>query len=94
MRGLYKLLLHKYYVDEIYGAVIVSPLLWVSRNVLWHTVDERVLDGAVNGTGSAAKSAGGQLRRLQSGNARSYATWVVIGAVAVTTLFIWTMVRQ
>lgn len=94
MRGPYKLLLHKYYVDEIYGAVIVSPLLWISRNVLWHTVDERVLDGMVNGTGSAARAAGGQLRRLQSGNARSYATWVVIGAVAVLTLFIWTMVRQ
>ena len=88
------MLLHKYYVDELYGTVLIQPLIWISRNVLWHGADERVIDGAVNGSASVARSAGGQLRRLQSGNARSYATWVVIGAVAVTTLFIWTMVRQ
>src|SRR6202023_426790 len=41
MRGLYSLLLHKYYVDETYAALIVKPLLWISTNVLWQTVDAR-----------------------------------------------------
>ena len=41
---------NKYYVDEIYAALIVRPLLWISTNVLWHVVDEGLIDGTVNGT--------------------------------------------
>jgi NADH-quinone oxidoreductase subunit L len=95
MHGLYTLLLNKYYVDEIYLALIVRPLLWVSTNVLWHTVDEKVIDGAVNGVASSARGIGGEVRQIQSGNPRSYATWVVIGAVGVTVLVlgVWGMVR-
>jgi NADH-quinone oxidoreductase subunit L len=95
VHGLYILLLNKYYVDEIYLAVIIRPLLWISTNVLWHTVDEALIDGTVNGTARSAREIGQQVRRLQSGNARSYATWVVIGAVCVTVLVlgVWGMVR-
>jgi len=95
MHGLYTLLLNKYYVDEIYAAAIVRPLLWVSTNVLWHTVDEGLIDGTVNGSARLAREAGGKLRELQSGNARSYASWVVVGAVGVTALLlgIWMKVR-
>jgi NADH-quinone oxidoreductase subunit L len=88
LHGPYTLLLNKYYVDEIYLALIVRPLLWVSTNVLWHVVDERVIDGTVNGAATAARGAGGQLSGLQSGNARSYATWVVFGAVGFTVLLL------
>jgi NADH-quinone oxidoreductase subunit L len=88
MRGLYTLVLNKYYVDEIYAAVIVRPLLWVSTNVLWHTVDEGIIDGTVNGSARLAREAGGKLRELQSGNARSYASWVVVGAIGVTALLL------
>jgi NADH-quinone oxidoreductase subunit L len=95
MHGLYTLLLNKYYVDEIYLAVIVRPLLWISTNIFWHTVDEKVIDGAVNGVATGARELGGELRQIQSGNPRSYATWVVIGAVGVTVLVlgVWGMVR-
>jgi NADH-quinone oxidoreductase subunit L len=95
LHGPYTLLLNKYYVDEIYLALIVRPLLWISTNVLWHAVDEGIIDGTVNGTARVARGAGGQLRKLQSGNARSYATWVVIGAVGMTVLVLglWRMVR-
>jgi NADH-quinone oxidoreductase subunit L len=95
MYGLYTLVLHKYYVDEIYAAVIIRPLLWISTNVLWHTVDEGVIDGTVNGSARLARETGGKLRELQSGNARSYASWVVVGAVGVTALLlgIWMKVR-
>ena len=88
MYALYSLVLHKYYVDEIYAAIIVQPLLWISTNVLWHTVDEGLIDGTVNGSARLAREAGGQLRELQSGNARSYASWVVVGAVGVTALLL------
>jgi NADH-quinone oxidoreductase subunit L len=95
MHGLYTLLLNKYYVDEVYGMLFIRPFLWISTNVLWHVVDERVIDGTVNGVAHVAREAGGQARELQSGNARSYATWVVIGAVGFTVLMLgfWGMVR-
>jgi NADH-quinone oxidoreductase subunit L len=88
VHGLYTLLLNKYYVDEIYAALIVRPLLWISTNVLWHVVDEGVIDGVVNGSARVARESGGQLRKLQSGNTRSYATWVVVGAVGFAALLI------
>jgi len=90
----YTLLLNKYYGDEIYLALIVRPLLWVSTNVLWHVVDEGMIDGTVNGAAHVARGAGGELRKLQSGNARSYATWVVIGAVGVTVLLLGIWIRM
>jgi NADH-quinone oxidoreductase subunit L len=95
MHGLYELLLNKYWVDELYAATIVRPLLWISTNVLWHTVDEGIIDGTVNGSARVAREAGGKLRELQSGNARSYASWVVIGAVsfAAILLGVWMKVR-
>jgi NADH-quinone oxidoreductase subunit L len=86
--GLYTLVYNKYYVDEIYGALIVTPLMWFSTHVLWHVVDEGMIDGTVNGTADVAQAAGGQARQLQSGNARSYATWVIIGAVGFTALLL------
>ena len=88
VHGLYKLLLDKYYVDEIYATVIIRPFLWISTNVLWHVVDERVIDGTVNGVASVAREVGGQARELQSGNARTYATWVVIGALGFSVLML------
>jgi NADH-quinone oxidoreductase subunit L len=95
VRGLYTLVLHKYYIDELYNAVIVQPLLWISTNVLWHVIDEGAIDGTVNGIGRGMRESGAHVRQIQSGNARSYATWVVIGAVGVTVLMlgIWGMVR-
>ena len=95
MHGIYTLLLNKYYVDEAYATLFIRPFLWISTNVLWHVVDERVIDGTVNGVADVAREAGGQARELQSGNARSYAAWVVIGAVGFTVLMlgVWGMVR-
>ena len=95
VRGLYTLVLHKYYIDELYNTVIVQPLLWISTNVLWRVIDEGAIDGTVNGIGRGMRESGAHMRQIQSGNARSYATWVVIGAVGVTVLMlgIWEMVR-
>ena len=80
--GVYKLLLNKYFVDEIYGAGVVHPLVDGSRAVLWRGADVAVIDGSVNGMGTFARGVGGVLRRLQSGNIRSYAAWVLAGSVA------------
>jgi NADH-quinone oxidoreductase subunit L len=79
--GLYKLVYNKYFVDEFYDAAVVHPVVTGSETVLWHGVDQGIIDATVNGVGSQSRSIGGVLKLLQSGNIRSYATWVVIGAV-------------
>jgi len=94
INGLYLLVLNKYYVDEGYDRLLVKPLLWVSRHVLWLVVDQKLIDGAVNGAGGASQAVGGQLRRMQSGNLRSYAAWVAAGAAAVVAFMIWRGVHQ
>ena len=88
LHGPYVVLYNKYYIDEIYNALFVAPLLFISKYILWHVIDEGIIDGIVNGSASAARGAGGKLRELQSGNARSYATWVVAGAVCVAVLLL------
>ncbi len=93
LRGAYTTLLNKYYVDEFYAAVIVRPLVWISRNVLWQGVDAAGIDGAVNGVADGATALGDRLRRVQSGNTRSYAVWVVIGALLVIFVIFWPLLK-
>jgi len=81
--GLYRAVYNKWYVDEIYDAAVVNPLVEGSRTVLWKGVDAGAIDGSVNGVGSAARSVGSVLRLMQSGNIRSYATWILFGGVMV-----------
>ncbi len=55
-RGLGRLLWNKWYVDELYDAIVVRPVMWLSREVLWKVVDVRVVDGLlVNGTAAASR---------------------------------------
>jgi NADH-quinone oxidoreductase subunit L len=89
MHGLYMMVLHKYYVDEGYGAIFIKPLLALSTVVLWRGIDQGVIDGLVNGAGTASKGIGNELRQMQSGNIRSYAAWVAIGGAAVIAYMVW-----
>ncbi len=79
--GIYTLVYNKYFVDELYDGTVVRPLMEGSRAVLWHGLDQGVIDGAVNGAGTGSRSIGGILKHIQSGNIRTYATWVVVGSV-------------
>ncbi|HUQ95617.1 MAG TPA: NADH-quinone oxidoreductase subunit L [Bryobacteraceae bacterium] len=79
----YRLVYHKYLVDELYGAAVVRPLYNGSRSFLWRVMDAGVIDGVVNGTATVARAAGGVLRLMQSGNIRSYAAWVTVGCVVI-----------
>ncbi len=83
MNGFYTLVYNKYYVDEIYNAVVVQPLVAISRTVLWRGVDAGLIDGTVNGVGTRSRGIGSILRLLQSGNIRTYAAWVVLGSIVV-----------
>jgi len=89
MHGIYMMVLHKYYVDEGYGAIFIKPLLALSTVVLWRGVDQGVIDGLVNGAGAASRGVGHELRQMQSGNIRSYAAWVALGGAAIVAYMIW-----
>ncbi len=80
---MYRLVLNKFYVDELYNAIVVRPVVQGSRTLLWRGIDVGVIDGAANGIGNRACGIGGVLRLVQSGNIRSYAAWVAFGAVIV-----------
>jgi NADH-quinone oxidoreductase subunit L len=82
-RPVYTLLYNKYFIDEAYDSAIVNPTIDGSRSLLWRTIDAGAIDGAVNGVGKTARSIGNVLRHLQSGYIRSYAGWVVAGAILV-----------
>ena len=85
----YKLLSGKYFIDELYAAVIVRPMVWMSDKILWHVIDEGMIDGAVNGVATVSRESGDRLRRVNSGNVRSYATWIVVGVLVFTSLLLW-----
>jgi NADH-quinone oxidoreductase subunit L len=86
--ALYRLVENKFYVDEIYSAVIITPLLMFTRLILGGLIDS----GLVNGSGSLAAATTRGLstvtRRIQSGNIRSYAGWLALGAAAVLVVMI------
>jgi NADH-quinone oxidoreductase subunit L len=83
IHGLYTLVLNKYWVDEIYGALIVTPLLLVSRYLLKGLIDSGIIGGATYGSGYTAQGFGAIVQRVQSGNIRSYAGWLALGAAVV-----------
>ncbi|MDE3187742.1 MAG: NADH-quinone oxidoreductase subunit L, partial [Acidobacteriota bacterium] len=90
----YKLLLNKYFVDEIYGYTVVKPLLVFSRFVLEWVVDIAVLGGLAWLLAGIATLGGAILQRWQSGNLRSYAAWLALGAAALLLFVLvpWTTV--
>ena len=87
--GIHRLLLNKYYVDEIYDAAIVQPITRTSDRALWRVVDAGLIDGAVNGAGSFVNGAGAILRRLQTGSMRAYALSVFVGVVLILGYYVW-----
>jgi NADH-quinone oxidoreductase subunit L len=87
--GLHRLLLNKYYVDEIYDAGVVQPIRIASEEGLWKVVDARVIDGAVNGAGEIVGGSSELLRRLQTGSVRAYAASLFVGVVLILGYYLW-----
>jgi NADH-quinone oxidoreductase subunit L len=87
--GLHRLLLRKYYVDEIYDAGLVQPIRIVSEQVLWKGVDVGLIDGAVNGAGVTVRGASGLLRLIQTGSIRAYAASLMVGTLLILGYLLW-----
>jgi len=87
--GLYDAVRDKYYVDELYDAAVVRPLVALSTAVFWRGVDVGMIDGTVNSAAQGARELSDGARRMQSGNIRSYAGWIATGAAAVMAYMLW-----
>jgi NADH-quinone oxidoreductase subunit L len=88
VKPLYSLLENKYWVDEIYGALIVTPLLMFTRLVLAGFVEAGLVNGSGSLAGATTRGLSTVTRRVQSGNIRSYAGWLALGAAAVLVVMI------
>ncbi len=86
---IHRLLLNKYYVDEIYDATIVQPIRVASQEGLWRGFDVKIIDGAVNGAAAIVNSSATVLRRLQTGSVKTYAGSVFVGVVAILAYYLW-----
>ncbi len=84
--GLHRLLVNKYWIDEIYEALLGRPLTWLSEKVFLGFGDRFLLDGSLNGLARLAQRTAGVFSRVQTGNLHLYALFVLAGAVAALAL--------
>jgi NADH-quinone oxidoreductase subunit L len=82
-----KVLSNKYYVDELYGLVIVDPLKKLSA-FAGGVIDKLVVDGAVNGLGRGVRAVGATLRAVQTGDIQTYGL-LMLGGLLAAILFIY-----
>jgi NADH-quinone oxidoreductase subunit L len=78
---LHKLLSGKYYIDELYEAVLGRPLKWVSERVFLRIGDRFLIDGSLDGLAALALRGAGRLSKMQTGNLHLYAFLVLAGIV-------------
>ncbi len=86
-RGLYTLLVNKYYVDQIYDTVFAQGGRWVA-NAFWQVGDQSLIDGAANGLARLFGAIGHGLRQLETGYARRYALAMLVGIVIVIAVLV------
>ncbi|WP_426490314.1 NADH-quinone oxidoreductase subunit L [Hymenobacter sp. 102] len=79
------LIYHKYYIDELYNALFVRPIMWLSRG-LFRYVENGIIDPIVNGFGRLTMGGGQLLRYVQTGSVETYLILMVVGIVLVMAL--------
>jgi NADH-quinone oxidoreductase subunit L len=87
---IFRTLLNKYYVDELYDTVVVDPMVKISNDILWKAMDVTIIDGSVNGSAKIIDAIGQVFRKIQTGVAQSYAVVFIGGILFVIT---WLLVR-
>ena len=87
MKPVYELLVGKYWIDELYDAVVVRPYVALS-NLLWRIVDQMMIDGAVNGVATTVLVNGQLWRYVQDGNVQHYALVFLGGAIALLSYYL------
>ena len=76
---IYSTLWNKYYVDEVYDATVINPIVNSSRSFLWKIFDNKIIDGLVNGLARSVGDVSTLIRKMQTGIVQSYALVMMIG---------------
>jgi NADH-quinone oxidoreductase subunit L len=87
LAGVYRVLLNKYWVDELYDATVVRPTLALS-NWFWRFWDTKVIDGFVNGMAYTVEGVSAVLRLVQTGFVGTYALFITLGVAALILHFL------
>ena len=87
--SLYKLVHGKFFIDELYDLVLVQPIKKGTQIVLWQSVENKIIDGVVNGTASTVQAWSQKVKRIQSGYIRTYAAWVLTGTILISLYYYW-----
>lgn len=82
MRPWQRLIYNKYFVDELYDAIIRKPLDFLA-SAFHKFLDTQLIDGIVNGTGTLVKSIGSAVRLIQTGNIGFYIMSMTMGVVFI-----------
>jgi NADH-quinone oxidoreductase subunit L len=91
--SLYNAVANKYWIDDLYAWMLVKPLIAISGVVFWRGIDQGVIDATLDGSAATARELSDNVRHMQSGNVRSYAGWVAIGATAVIAYMVWVGIK-
>jgi len=89
--GIYKILWNKYFIDEFYDWLIVTPIYRLSESVLWKITDTKLIDGTVNGLASIVNSISTRIRKFENGIAQFYALIMAVGIVIALFWIIFTL---
>jgi NADH-quinone oxidoreductase subunit L len=87
MPSLWRRMGHAYYMDDVYGTLIVAPSKLLAAFSAF-VLDKKIVDGAVNGVGFVVRRVGAALRPLQSGYVRTYALTIAAGVVGLVIWFL------
>jgi len=87
LEGVHRLLENKYWVDEVYHAIVVRPLMRVSE-WLWRFWDATIVDGIVNGVGYTIEGGSAILKLFQTGFVGTYALFITLGVIALFLHFL------
>src|SRR5208283_1401329 len=85
-KEIYTVLWNKYYVDELYDAIIIRPTMWIAGSILIPVTDGTIIEGIVNGVPKAIAAFGEKLRKLQTGSLQHYALSMAIGLFILYSL--------
>jgi len=81
-KGIEKIMVNKFYFDEVYDFLITKPILFMS-NVSRDLLDQTIINGIVNGIGNGTLFVGKSLRKLQTGNVGFYLLLMVFSIIAI-----------
>ncbi|MBA4311277.1 MAG: NADH-quinone oxidoreductase subunit L [Chlorobiaceae bacterium] len=87
-RSIHKLLWNKYFVDEVYDAAVVTPIVKGSDKLLWKGFDVKIIDGIVNGSAKVTAWISSWMRKIQFGAVQNYAMVFVVGIIVILGILI------